>query len=165
MTAKEVYDHLLVCHYGKANGANRKDVAKELNIGERSLRRLCKEINDSSEFEKLISTSDCIYLCETKEECKQAVKTAYRYAINHIKKARAMERKVGLNGQLKLTFVDGDVSQKEIETYEETDVKLDMIEDLVKANEPKEADDGLYFPTFHEIADYLIAKGYHKEKK
>ena len=97
-----LYDYLKEHHLGKENGIRKPLLALELGITERELRRLTKAINESTELEKLISTSHRCYMCNTKEECEKSIRTTYRVAVALFKKAKQMEKKVGLNGQVKM---------------------------------------------------------------
>ena len=54
---------------GKENGYNRLTLAFLLGIGERRFREALSYINEHDEkFDRAVSTSHCIYLCETDEE-------------------------------------------------------------------------------------------------
>ena len=97
-----LYDYLKENHLGKENGIRKPLLAEQLGINERELRKLTKAINESTELEKLVSVSHRCYMCHTKEECEKAIRTTYRFAVAHFKKAKQMERKVGLNGQVKM---------------------------------------------------------------
>ena len=79
------------------------------------MRKLTKEINTSTELEKLVSTTHCCYMCNTKEECEQSIRNTYRTAITLLKKGKAMERKVGLNGQIKMPL--GQYYKEFVETF------------------------------------------------
>lgn len=89
--------------YGKRHGYPAEIIAKDLNMDKRELRRVCAAINANPEINGIISTSNEIYVCETKEECQKAINNTYRMAFAYLKKARAMEKKVGLNGQYEFT--------------------------------------------------------------
>ena len=97
-----LYDYLKNNHLGRENGIKKPELAQKLGINERELRKLTKEINTSPELEKLVSTTHCCYMCKTKEECEQSIRNTYRTAITLLKKGKAMERKIGLNGQIKM---------------------------------------------------------------
>lgn len=112
-----VYDYLKENHTGKENGIKRPELARVLGINERELRRVTKTINESSELEKLVSTAHRCYICETREECEKSIRNTYRMAIALFKKAKQMEKKVGLNGQIKLGKYYKDV----VETFSEED--------------------------------------------
>lgn len=100
--AYDLYNYLLAHHLGKNRGILRPDLAQEFGVSERELRRLTQEINSSLNYDKIVSTSHCCYLCATKEECEKAIKNTYKMAITLFKKAKKMEKKVGLNGQIKM---------------------------------------------------------------
>jgi hypothetical protein len=110
-----LYDYLKENHLGKENGIRKPLLAEQLGINERELRKLTKAINESTELEKLVSVSHRCYMCHTKEECEKAIRTTYRYAVAHFKKAKQMERKVGLNGQIKLKL--GKYYKDVVETF------------------------------------------------
>ena len=112
-----LYDYLKNNHFGKENGINKPQLAQKLGINERDLRKLTKTINESTELEKLISTTHSCYMCETKEECEKSIRNTYRVAVALFKKAKAMEKKVGLNGQIKLKL--GKYYKDVVETFTE----------------------------------------------
>lgn len=97
-----LYDYLKNNHLGRENGIKKPELAQRLGINERELRKLTKEINTSTELEKLVSTTHCCYMCKTKEECEKSIRNTFRTAIALIKKGNTMARKVGLNGQIKM---------------------------------------------------------------
>ena len=111
-----LYDYLKNNHLGRENGIKKPELAQRLGISERELRRLTKEINTSTELEKLVSTTHCCYMCKTKEECEQSIRNTYRTAITLLKKGKAMERKIGLNGQVKMPL--GDEFYEIVSTFE-----------------------------------------------
>lgn len=112
--AQRLYDYLLAHHLGAKNATTKENLALGTSLTKRQLRYLTQEINESQEFERLISTADGCYMCETKEECCRAIKSTYRQAITLFKKAHKMEKKVGLNGQIKIE--GGEI----VETFTET---------------------------------------------
>ena len=97
-----LYDYLKNNHLGRENGIKKPELAQRLGISERELRRLTKEINTSTELEKLVSTTHCCYMCKTKEDCEKSIRNTFRTAISLIKKGNTMAKKVGLNGQIKM---------------------------------------------------------------
>ena len=101
-----LYDYLKDNHLGRENGIKKPELAKKFDITERELRKLTKEINTSPVLEKLVSTTHCCYMCNTKEECEQSIRNTYRTAITLLKKGKVMERKVGLNGQVKISLAE-----------------------------------------------------------
>lgn len=113
----KLYDFLKKEHLGEENGITRPLLAAYLGISERTLRKLTKQINESPVLDKIVSTSHCCYMCNTKKECIKAINNTYRVAITLLKKAKNMERKLGLNGQVKLHL--GDYYKDFVETFEE----------------------------------------------
>lgn len=114
---QDFYEYMLQHHLGREHGITKPELAADLNISTRDLRRLTKAVNESAEFSRLVSTTHCCYLCNTKDECRSAIKNTYRVAIALFKKAKKMEKKVGLNGQMKLKL--GDDFRDIVETFEE----------------------------------------------
>lgn len=110
-----LYSYLASNHFGKENGIKRPELAQKLNISERELRTLTKEINTNPVFEKVVSTTHSCYLCKTKDECVKTIKNTYRVAISLFKKAKQMERRVGLNGQIKIPI--GSDYKEIVETF------------------------------------------------
>ena len=110
-----LYDYLKNNHLGRENGIKKPELAQRLGINERELRRLTKEINTSTELEKLVSTTHCCYMCNTKEECEKSIRSTFRTAIALIRKGNTMARKVGLNGQIKMPL--GKYYKEFVETF------------------------------------------------
>ena len=115
--AYDLYNYLLAHHLGKNRAILRPDLAQEFGVDERTLRKLTQEINSSMNYDKVVSTSHCCYLCATKEECEKAIKNTYKTAITLFKKAKKMEKKVGLNGQIRMPM--GEDYKEIIETFKE----------------------------------------------
>ena len=114
--AVQVFNYLqLHNHIGKENGIVRLVLARLLDMGERDLRRAMKEINESTDFEKLVSTNNCVYICATEDEGVEAVCATYKQAVALFKKAKTMERKMGLNCQIKIPL--GDDYKDFVETF------------------------------------------------
>lgn len=112
-----LYDYLKTNHLGEENGISKPELASVLGITERQLRRLTKEINESNELEKVVSTTHCCYMCKTEKECEKSIRNTYRVAVALFKKAKSMEKKVGLNGQIKLKL--GEYYKDFVETFSE----------------------------------------------
>lgn len=110
-----LYDYLKTNHSGRENGITKPELAQRLDISERELRKLTKGINNSPELEKIVSTTHSCFLCNTKEECEMAIRNTYRTAISLLKKGKIMERKVGLNGQVKMKL--GKYYKDVVETF------------------------------------------------
>lgn len=118
LTAGAFYDYMCEHHYGTENAIKRNDLADNLQVSDRTIRAWCKEINETTAFEKLISTSHSIYVCRTEQECKWSIIATYKQAISLFRKAKTMEKKVGLNGQVKIG-VDKGLLDSIVETFEE----------------------------------------------
>lgn len=99
-----IYYYLNRIHLGEENGITKPALATMLNMTERELRHYTKIINENSQFERLVSTTHRCYICNTKAECEKSIRNTYRVAIALFKKAKAMEKKVGLNGQIKINL-------------------------------------------------------------
>ena len=110
-----VYEYLKENHLGKENGIKREDLALKLNIPMRALRKITSEINSSSELEKLISTTNCCYMCKTESECESATKSTFRQAFSLLKKAYKMEKKISNHDQAKIKL--GKYYREVVETY------------------------------------------------
>jgi len=105
----KLYEYLKNNHYGKEHGIGRNELMDMLNfrwgfgqMTKRRLRYLTQQINESGELEKLISTTHCCYMCRDVDEGKLAVHGTYAMAITLFKKAKKMEKKIGMNGQMKI---------------------------------------------------------------
>lgn len=98
-----VYIHLCDHERGKENCTNRGAIAELFGLTPRQLRAVTQEINTSPKYDKLVTTCGNIYICKTKEECQKSIINTYRTAFSLLKKARAMEKKLGLNGQIRLS--------------------------------------------------------------
>lgn len=108
-TQKRVFSCLKHNCYGEKNGwsAHTASVVCLSGGNKRELRRICAKINANPEIKGIISTSKSIYVCRTKSECRRAIETTYKMAFAYLRKARAMEKKVNLNGQYKFTDENG----------------------------------------------------------
>lgn len=109
-----VFNRLKTDFYGIENGKPQAEVADSVGLSVRDLRRVCAEINACPEYNGIVSTSGMTYLCKTKEEAKHSLLTSYRAAFSLLKKARQMEKKIGLNNQEEYDFVDDKVKIKVI---------------------------------------------------
>lgn len=110
-----LYDYLKEHHLGRENGVAKPILAQQLGISTRELRKLTKEINASTELEKIVSTTHCCYMCKTKEECEKSIRNTFRTAISLIRKGNTMAKKVGLNGQIKMPL--GQYYKEFVETF------------------------------------------------
>ncbi len=97
-----VYNYLLEKAHGRENAIEPDVLASFFHCSTRTIRAVRETINSSSDFQRLISTSGATYMCATEAECLEALDDTYKKGITLIKKAKAMENKVKLNGQLKI---------------------------------------------------------------
>ena len=99
--AYKVYNYLNENeHFGRERGNPREMVAWWLGMDERDLRKAMQTINESPEFDKIVSTSHSVYLCATDKEEDEAIYATFKPAISLIKKARAMIKKKQSRGQM-----------------------------------------------------------------
>lgn len=98
------YDYLKANHYGKENGINRAELAKIFNVSINAQKIILREINESAELEKLVSTCGSIYMCRTQEECEKSVYNEIKSGITLLKKGKKMLQKMNKNGQMKMQF-------------------------------------------------------------
>lgn len=99
-TAQQLYKYLKSNHKGIENGINRSILANKLGMSERDLRALTREINEDINIDGVVSTAGKIYLCDSKEEIVKNLHTTWKTAISLIRKARTMEKKLGLERQI-----------------------------------------------------------------
>lgn len=100
-----VYDELKK-HIGKENAISAWELAVKFTITERELRCIIHTIRESSELEKSIgSCNNGYYIC-TKYDANKAIERLYRQAFSTLKVARALEKKVSINGQGKIPMGD-----------------------------------------------------------
>lgn len=97
----KVYDELKN-FVGRDSAIRARDLAAKFNISERALREVIHTIRESGELEKSIGSSANGYFICTEEDCEKAINRLYRQAFSTLKVARALEKKVGMNGQMKL---------------------------------------------------------------
>lgn len=96
------YDYLKANHLGKENGIKRGELAKIFGITLEQQKNILRTINESTAFDKLVSTCGSIYMCRTQKECEISAFNEINSGISRIKKGKAMLAKVGLNGQMKM---------------------------------------------------------------
>lgn len=107
---------------GRENGYNRLTLAFLLGIGERRFREALSYINEHDEkFDKAVSTSHCIYLCETDEEEGWAYGASWKQILGLIRKANGIKRRRQNRNQCKIVL-----------SAEEYDAMLDTFERGVK---------------------------------
>lgn len=98
----DLYYFLKNHHVGKKNAISAKSLSWILSISERDLREIIHEIRESKELELCIGSCNKGYYICTEEDYENAIKRLYRQAFSTLKVARALEKKVGMNGQGKL---------------------------------------------------------------
>ena len=101
-----VYNDLKNNHLGRENAVARREYAEGCGISEREMRVITHEINENKQYEGIVSTSGCLYMCGTKEECIKAIGTSFRSAFTLMRKATRMRKKVEENGQYRLDAND-----------------------------------------------------------
>lgn len=97
----DVYEKLKI-HVGKDNAISAWELSYLFNISERVLREIIHEIRDSKELELAIGSCNKGYYVCTEEDFEKAIKRLYRQAFSTLKVARALEKKVAMNGQGKI---------------------------------------------------------------
>ena len=97
----EIYNDLMENHLGKGASVKRSEYAARFGLSEREMRSITHEINESLDYEGLISTSTALYMCGDKSECLKAAGVTYRSAFTLLRKARKMAEKIRRNGQFK----------------------------------------------------------------
>lgn len=111
------YDLLKQNHLGKENNVKSQVLAEYFGVSRAIQKTILKEINESVDFDKLISTCGSIYMCNTKEEVALTLSHTYNTAITLIKKAQAMQKKAQKQGQYKIKL--GEYYKDFITVFEE----------------------------------------------
>ena len=114
-----IYNELCKNHTGSENGISRDDFCAEHGINTRDFRRATRDINVNPEYEKIVSSKNKIYICNTKEECRESIKCTYSMAFSLLRKARIMEKRCGVHNQMYIGD-DGDVYVRELFDEDET---------------------------------------------
>lgn len=89
-------------YVGAKNAISARELSDKFDLTERELRDYIHKIRDSKELEKAIGSCNKGYYVCTEEDCEVAIKRLYNQAFSTLRVARALENKVGLNGQGKL---------------------------------------------------------------
>ena len=100
----EYYSYLKTKCYGKENGIKSSELAKIFGIDVATQKYIIKEINESPDLPRLISTYGSIYMCRTRQECKNAITNEIKTALTRLNKGKAMAKKLDANGQYKFQF-------------------------------------------------------------
>lgn len=96
------YAYLKKYHFGIENKIKSKELAREMNTKLAEQKYILKEINESQDFDKLISTCGSIYMCKTREECKKAIMNEIKVGLTRLNKGKMMMKKFNRNNQTKL---------------------------------------------------------------
>ena len=110
------YDLLKKEYYGKENGIKRKDLAEIMGVDVATQKSILKEINQSPDFDKLISTCGSIYMCKTKEEVDLTLRHTWNTTKTLLDKYMAMSNKAQRNGQAKIAL--GEYFKQYVTVYE-----------------------------------------------
>lgn len=113
----DYYNYLKECHYGKENGVKREVLAGVFHVSLNAQKEILREINESEILPKIVSTSNSIYMCRTKEECEQAAFNEFKSGLTRLKKGKKMLKKIDMNGQMKMQL--GKYYKEAIECFEE----------------------------------------------
>ena len=98
-----VYDYLRDNHVGQAKAIKAPDLAFKFSISERKLRSIINEICNSPVLEKTVASDECgYYVCASEDEFNRANHRIFMAGIKMINRARANEKKAGMNGQCKM---------------------------------------------------------------
>ena len=118
------YKFLKKYHYGKENSIQSKNLCKIMGIDLATQKYILKEINESADFDKLISTYGSIYMCRRKEECLKAISNEITVGLTRLLKGKAMARKLDKHNQYKMKF--GDYYKDKITVYLDDDVEKSL---------------------------------------
>lgn len=111
------YAYLKRYHLGEENKIKSKELADIMGIPLGTQKYILKEINESQDFDKLISTYGSIYMCKTQQECKNAVMNEINVGLTRLKKGKEMAKKLSRHNQMKLKL--GEYYKALFETFEE----------------------------------------------
>lgn len=96
-----VYDELKK-NIGKENAISAEELSSQFGLSHRRLRTVIREIRNSTELEKAIGSSDKGYYVCTIDDIDASIQRLLNYAFSTLKVARAIEKKAGRNGQIKM---------------------------------------------------------------
>lgn len=98
----EIYE-FLKGFVGEENAISARDLAAQFKVSERGLRDIVSTICKSTELERTIGSSPRGYfICRDKQEFERVNNAIYSAAFSLLRRARANEKKAGLEGQGKL---------------------------------------------------------------
>lgn len=90
------------CHTGKKFAISGGELSAMFFISQRQLREYIHEICESTELSKIILTCNKGYYIPLEEEGITDISRIYNQAFSLLRRARALEKKAGLEGQYKL---------------------------------------------------------------
>ena len=111
------YDMLKNNYLGEENGILASELADKMGVKPREQRYILKEINESKDLPRLVSTCGKIYMCNTEQECIRAFMNEIKSGLTRLQKGKTMAQKMGLNGQYKLKL--GEYYKDLITVFEE----------------------------------------------
>lgn len=103
-------------HLGKENGVTEQELAIRFGVAKRTVRSWMSGVNNDPTIPRLVSTADACYMCATNQEGTEAIAKEYRRVVTEIKKLRVMQKKMGLDGQVKIPL--GDDYKEVVEVFE-----------------------------------------------
>lgn len=99
-----IYDELKT-HIDSENGISADKLADKFGISKRTLRHFISIIRTSPDFELCVTSSNSGYfVCSSKDEFKRHHRRLYSMAFSLLKEAREQDKKMGLNGQYKISL-------------------------------------------------------------
>ena len=105
-TIEKFANYMQEKHLGKENGVTEQELAIRFGVAKRTVRSWMSGVNNDSTIPRLVSTADACYMCSSKEEGAEAIAKEYRRVVTEIKKLRVMQKKMGLDGQVKIPLGD-----------------------------------------------------------
>lgn len=95
----DYYDYLKKYCLGRENGISRNRLCEMFKVTLDTQKHILREINNSLDFDKMVSTSGSIYICNTEQECKIAIHNEIQSGLARLNKGKTMAKKLGRNGQ------------------------------------------------------------------
>ena len=115
-TIEKFANYMQEKHLGKENGVTEQELAIRFGVTKRTVRSWMSGVNNDPTIPRLVSTSDACYMCANTKEGVEAVASSYRFIASVIKKTRVMQKKMGLDGQVKINL--GDDYKEVVEVFE-----------------------------------------------
>lgn len=112
----DYYNYLKKNCLGRQNGISRSRLCEMFGVSLDIQKQVLREINSSLDFDKMVSTSGSIYICNTEEECRVAIHNEIQSGLARLNKGKIMAKKLGRNGQAKLKL--GEYYKQFIEVFE-----------------------------------------------